>query len=127
VQFSGALPGFGASATIITQECGTIPGTTEGTFIVTVRQGPYSFPIAKGELTAEHTPTRVTARFEGEMIGTVPGFVTGQEFNGSLTYNAPAGTGWTTVHFEDLLSLTVYFACTPSTTGYSCAPTLPPI
>ncbi len=114
VQFSGALPGFGTSATITTQECGTIPGTTAGTFIVTVG----GYPIASGELTANHTATSVTAQFEGEMT-------IGQEFNGSLTYNAgpgQPGSGWTTVHFEDVGTVTVTFHCTPTGLfSYSCS------
>ena len=121
VSFSGVLPGFGTAATIITQECGTIPGTTEGTFKVMV--GAYQ--IAEGELTAVHTLTSVTATFEGEMTATVPGYIKGQEFNGSLMYNAVTavtGTGSTTVHFEDLVPVTVPFHCTQTDFfTYSCS------
>jgi hypothetical protein len=118
VQFTGVLPGFGTSATIITQECGSIPGTTEGTFKVIV--GGYR--IAEGELTAQHTVTSVTATFEGELTAAVPGLIKGQEFNGSLTYNAGTGFGWTTVHFEGLPAVTVPFHCTPTGLfSYSCS------
>jgi hypothetical protein len=124
VQFSGVLPGFGTSASITTQECGSIPGSTVGTFIV--RVGGY--PIAEGELTAQHTLTSVTATFEGELTAAVPGLIKGQEFNGSLMFNAGtggAGLGSTTVHFDDIGTVTVNFACTPNAVGYSCAPGIP--
>jgi hypothetical protein len=118
VQFSGVLPGFGTSATITTQECGSIPGSTVGTFIV--RVGGY--PIAEGELTAQHTSASVSATFEGEMTAPVAGLIKGQEFSGSLMYNAGTGTGWTTVHFEDLPAVTVPFHCTQTGLfSYSCS------
>jgi hypothetical protein len=118
VQFTGVLPGFGTSATIITQECGSIPGTTEGTFKVIVGGSQ----IAEGELTAQHTPTSVTATSEGELTAAVPGLIKGQEFNGSLMYNTGTGAGWTTVHFEDLPAVTVPFHCTQTGLfSYSCS------
>lgn len=117
VSFLGVLPGF-TTATIVTQECGSIPGTTEGTFKVMVG----GFQIAEGELTAVHTLTSVTATFEGEITATVPGFIKGQEFNGSLMYNALTHTGLTTVHFEDLPAVTVPFHCTQTGLfSYSCS------
>jgi hypothetical protein len=102
--------------------------TARGTFIIISVGGQ---PVATGELFAIHAGACVLASFEGTTSApvvltpllTLPA---GQEFSGSLVFNCPGtppGVGQTTVRFEDIGSVTVTFACTPTISGYSCAPT----
>jgi hypothetical protein len=117
------LPGLPATGVITTTECFNAPTAgavvATGTFVVTAG----GVTIGAGTLIAFHYGCAVLAFFEGTALN--------HEFNGTLTFSCVAGTttgsGTTVVHFEDIGTISVSFACTGvGTASYSCAPTGPP-